>query len=290
MIRHRIPANPRGAGRDCFKEDSIKEIIRRRVITGNIFTENVQPIINPIMRKAGHLFVELLKIFFTSIGSVIVLFILTKIIGNHQMSQLNMFDYINGITIGSIAAEMATSLENDFMKPLTAMMVYGAMSVLFTFATRKSTKLRRILAGETLVLYDNGKIYRKNLAKAKLDISELLTECRNSGYFNLAHIQTAVLEPNGKINFLPVSTQRPVIPQDLSLTPEQERLTVNVIMDGKVMADNLDYTGNNEIWLLTQLQGQGIKLEDVFLATWDSKNNLCVYVRVDQEMMRTLFE
>ena len=53
---------------------------------------------------------ELLHVFLTSVGSVVFLFILTKLLGNKQMSQLSMFDYINGITIGSIAAEMATSL------------------------------------------------------------------------------------------------------------------------------------------------------------------------------------
>ena len=64
---------------------------------------------------------EILKVIFTSLLSVSALFILTKLMGNRQMSQLSMFDYINGITIGSIAAEMATSLENDFWLPPTAM-------------------------------------------------------------------------------------------------------------------------------------------------------------------------
>lgn len=47
---------------------------------------------------------EFIKIILTSVGSIIALFFSTKIIGNKQMSELSMFDYINGITIGSIAA------------------------------------------------------------------------------------------------------------------------------------------------------------------------------------------
>lgn len=86
---------------------------------------------------------DLLNIALTSIGSIIVLFLLTKLIGNRQMSELNMFDYINGITIGSIAAEMATSLEGDFLKPLLAMIIYGVVTVLISILANKNIKLRR---------------------------------------------------------------------------------------------------------------------------------------------------
>ncbi|WP_312644714.1 DUF421 domain-containing protein [Hydrogenoanaerobacterium sp.] len=207
------------------------------------------------------------------------------------MSQLSMFDYINGITIGSIAAEMATALEDDFKKPLTAMVVYALLSVAFSIATSKSIKLRRFLTGETLILYDDGKIFEKNLKKAKLDVSEFLSQCRTNGYFNIANIQTAILEPNGKISFLPLSSQRPVTPCDLNLSPAQEKAVVNVIIDGKILPDNLKFTGNNEQWLQKQLQAQEVsKVEDVFLATCDRDNNLSVYVKIKKKMTRDMFE
>lgn len=95
---------------------------------------------------------QILKVIFTSLLSVSALFILTKLMGNRQMSQLSMFDYINGITIGSIAAEMATSLENDFWLPLTAMIVYAAAVIFITFISAKSMKLRRFFTGRTVVL------------------------------------------------------------------------------------------------------------------------------------------
>ncbi|MDD2418777.1 MAG: DUF421 domain-containing protein [Oscillospiraceae bacterium] len=229
---------------------------------------------------------DILKIALTSIGSFIALFIITKIIGKHQMSQLSMFDYINGITIGSIAAEMATSLDG-YIKPFIAMVIYAIMSVLFAFITRKSTALRRMLMGEALVLYDNGKLFRKNFSRAKMDISEFLIQCRNNGYFNLANIQTALLEPNGKISFLPISEHRPMTPQDMNISPEQEKITVNVVLDGKIIYEGLKQTDNNEAWLLKQLEIQGIQLKDVFLATCDSKNNISVYVRLDKKVTYT---
>ena len=135
---------------------------------------------------------DLLKIVALSFGSVIFLFILTKLMGNKEMSQLSMFDYIIGITIGSIAAEMSTALENDFMQPVVAMAVYAIVSIL----SYKSIKIRRIISGNSLILFDNNELYRNNLKKAKLDLNEFLMQCRTAGYFSLSDIQTAILEPN----------------------------------------------------------------------------------------------
>ena len=221
---------------------------------------------------------ELLKIAVLSFTSLIVLFILTKIMGNKEMSQLSMFDYIIGITIGSIAAEMATALETDFWQPLLAMVIYALLALLFSVLSKKSIKARRIISGTTLILLDNGILYRKNFKKAKLDLDEFLMLCRINGYFNLSDIQTAMLEANGKISFLPKSEHRPTITSDFNMTPEQERIVVNVIMDGKVLPENLNYTGNDYVWLQNQLVKQGINnISDIFLATCDSNNNLSIY-------------
>lgn len=151
---------------------------------------------------------DLLKIVFLSLGSIIVLFILTKLMGNREMSQLSMFDYVVSITIGSIAAEMSTSLENNFLEPVIAMIVYGIVATAISYFTCKSIKIRRIVSGRGKILYDNGKLYRKNLIRSKLDLNEFLMQCRINGYFNLADIQTAILEPNGRISFLPVSRKK----------------------------------------------------------------------------------
>lgn len=126
---------------------------------------------------------DLLKIVALSFGSVIFLFILTKLMGNKEMSQLSMFDYIIGITIGSIAAEMATALENDFMQPVVAMGVYAIVSIIISILSYKSLKVRRIISGNSLILLDNGELYRDNLKKAKLDLNEFLMQCRTARIF-----------------------------------------------------------------------------------------------------------
>ena len=223
---------------------------------------------------------EILYIIALSLGSIIAIFILTKIMGYRQMSQMSMFDYIISITIGSIAAEMSTALDKNFAQPLTAMIVYALSAVLLSWISSKSIRIRRVVEGKPLVLLNNGELYLGNLKRAKIDVSEFLEQCRVSGYFDVSKLETAVLEANGKISFLPKSTDRPMTPSDMNLSPQQDFMVANVIVDGKVMKENLRHTGNDEKWLNSQIKGQGAKqIEDILLATCDSNNQLTVFMK-----------
>lgn len=223
---------------------------------------------------------ELLKICFSSAFSLIAMFVLIKILGNRQMSQLSMFDYVNGITVGSIAAEMATSLEDDFMKPLVAMLVYTLLMFLLSITCSKSMKARTIINGKSLLLYQNGKLIEKNFKKAKLDVNEFLTQCRINGYFNISDLDTAILETNGHISFIPVSDKKTVTAEDLNLSPKQEKPVFNVIIDGKIMENNLKAAGKDRNWLDNNLKSQKeSNISKIFLATCDSDNNLSIYAK-----------
>ena len=134
--------------------------------------------------------------------------------------------------------------------------------------------MRKIIIGKPLILFDNGKLYRDNFKKARIDISDFLTHCRNQGYFDLSQMQTAVFEYNGSISILPVDLHRPLEPSDMNLTPEQQKIMVNVILDGNVNEENLKRTGNNLIWLEKQLHSQGFhNPEEVFLGMVNTVNN-----------------
>lgn len=234
---------------------------------------------------------EYIKIVIASLASIITLFFITKVIGDRQISQLSMFDYINGITIGSIAAEMATSLEKNPWYPFIAMVVYGVASVFMSYTSCKSIKFRRFVEGKAIILFHDKSLYQKNLLKAKIDVDEFLTLCRQSGYFTLEDIHTAILEPNGKISFLPNSYSRPVNPRDLNLDPVQALPAFNVIIDGKILYGNLKATGNNEKWLEKQLREYGIKdMSVVMLATCDKNNNFYVYEKQTDSETRDIFE
>ena len=221
---------------------------------------------------------EPLKIILTSLSSAAVLFILAKLMGHKQIVQLDLFDYITGITIGSIAAEFATELENP-IQPLIAMIVYGLIAVCLSILTSKFPRIRKYINGTPTILMNDGKLYRKNMKKARLDLSEFLVLCRQSGYFDLSAIQTAIFEYNGQLTILPTSGQRPATPDDLSLTPPPACVFTEVIMDGRIMGENLHRKGLNEQWLQKQLELQGYRsAKVVYLGLCDQNNQLSLYV------------
>lgn len=233
---------------------------------------------------------DFFKIIILSSSSAIFLFILTKLMGNKEMSQLSMFDYIIGITIGSIAAEMSTALENSFTQPLVAMSIYAIISILLSVISNKSLKFRRFIYGNTLILYDNGELFKNNLKKAKMDINEFLTQCRTNGYFNINDIETAILEINGKISFLPKSEKRPTTPSDLNISPNTEKPTINLILDGCILRQNLNFLKLDELWLQKEIVSQGYKdFKEIFLATIDNNSNLSIYPQNTKENKNDYF-
>lgn len=220
---------------------------------------------------------DLLQVAVTAVGAFVALFLLSKLMGHRQISELSVFDYVNGITIGSIAAELATELESP-IRPLIAMLVYGGAGIALNKLTARWNKSRKFINGSPTIIMDGGKIYRENLKQAKLDLSEFLVMCHQAGYFDLSQIQTAVFEYNGQMSFLPVSTARPATPADLNLTPEQETIPVETIMDGRVLHENLKRMGRELKWLEKQLTAQGYHgPEEVLLGQVTAQGNLTFY-------------
>ena len=231
------------------------------------------------------------EIIIRSLASLVALFLLTKLMGVRQVSQLTFFDYIVGITIGSIAAELAADTNMSFFDSLTAMVVYSVAAASISLITNKSIKARRYFSGTPVIMIDDGKIIRANLSKQRYDLNDLLSECRTAGYFNISDIRYAVLEENGKLSILPKAINRPVTTGDMNLAPPEQGLCVSVIMDGRAMAQNLKKVGKNEQWLKNKLGEQDIKhISEVLLATYDESDNLSVYLMDEKAKHKGLLE
>lgn len=208
------------------------------------------------------------QIILVSVLSVVVLSVIEKLMGRKQIAQLDFFDYISGITIGSIAAELATELEEPW-KPLVALAVYGLVSIIMGKIKNRFPKMRKYINGSPTVLMNCGRLYRSNLKKSKLDLSEFLFLCREQGFFDISEIQTVIFEPNGKLSILPISSKRPLTPSDMNIPTEPARAGVEMIMDGRVVDYNLRRVGLDVQWLQRELTLQGYKsIEDIFLGIY----------------------
>lgn len=211
---------------------------------------------------------DLLKLVSTSLLSVAAIFLITKLSGRKQVAQLDFFDYVSGITVGSIAAELATDLEKPW-KSLISLIIYGAVSITLNLVAHKLPRTRKYINGTPTLLMSGGKLLRSGFKAARLDLSEFLLLCRVQGYFDLSEIEAAVFEYNGKLSVLPKSANRPATPADLRLDVEEAHIGTEVIMDGRMIGANLMRLGRNEAWLSSRLKQAGYRgAADIFLAVY----------------------
>lgn len=203
-----------------------------------------------------------------STTAAIVLFILARIMGKKQISQLTFFDYVVGISIGSIAAALSVDPRISFAQGITGMVIWAAFPLILYFLSSKSILARRLLDGNSAILIQNGKIIEKNLARTKLTVNDLLEELRIKAVFNIADVEFALLETNGKVSVLKRTAKQTVTNADLKIQAEQQGLCANLIIDGRVMKNNLALLGKDETWLLSELKKQKVNtVRDVLLAS-----------------------
>ncbi len=215
-----------------------------------------------------------------SLVSICVLFTFTRIMGKKQVSQLTFFDYVSGISIGSIAAAFAVDETIGYTKGLTGLVVYALFPILLSYASLKSFTIRKLLDGKPSILIQNGKIVDKNLKKSKMNLNDLLEECRLNSVFNINEIEFAILETSGKLSILLKPENQPLTTKDMNITVDYKGICVNVIVDGKVLYKHLKEIGKDEQWLKKQLKAKGISdLSNVILAYTDSKGTFYAYLK-----------
>lgn len=225
---------------------------------------------------------EWLEIAWRTLLAVAVLFAMTKLLGKRQVSQLSLFEYITGITIGSLAAYVSLDLEATWYLGLVSMAVWVGVTLGMEFLQLKSKTVRDILDSKATVLIKDGKIMEDNLKKERLTTDELMEQLRTKKVFKAADVEFAIMEPSGDINVLLTKENQPLTPKHLGIkvSPEQEPQTV--IMDGQIMDEPLATIGLNREWLDAELEKLGVAIENVFLGQVDSYGQLYVDLFDDQ--------
>ena len=211
-----------------------------------------------------------------------VLFVLTKMLGKRQVSQLSLFEYITGITIGSLAAYVSLDLESTWYLGLVSMAVWVGVSLGIEYLQLKSKTARDIIDSKATVLIKDGKIMEDNLKKERLTTDELMEQLRKKNVFKAADVEFAIMEPSGDVSILLAKENQPLTAKHLGITvgPEQEPQTV--IMDGKMMDEPLATIGQSRKWLDSELEKLGVSIENVFLGQVDSYGQLYVDLFDDQ--------
>ena len=234
---------------------------------------------------------DFLNICFRTILVLIILFFITKMMGKKQISELNFFDYVVGITIGSIAADISLDIEKDMIAGIAALFIYGFISYIISFVSIKSILARRFFIGVPTVLVEKGKIIESGLKKSKIDVNDLLMEARENGYFNLDEIDYALMEVNGNISFLPKEKEKPVTKKDMKIKCSNEGLTVNAIIDSKYMVNNMKAINKDKEWLDHELKVNGYdNYDNILLAMINNNYKVTIYEKNVKPDKNTVLE
>lgn len=225
---------------------------------------------------------EGLVVFVRSIISFFSLLIFTKILGKQQISQLTYFDYILGITIGSIGASLTTDLSSRSWPHWIGLFTWALLGYIIEYVTMKWRYVAKLLEGEPTIVIMNGKIMEKAMRKMKYRASEIMELLRNKYVFDIAEVDFAIIEPNGQISVLKKPEYQNVTIKDMNIQKAPSGISTELIYDGILIEENLRQLDKDKTWLMNELKKQGINdVSEVFLATLNPAGSLYVDLYID---------
>ncbi|RHW37416.1 DUF421 domain-containing protein [Lysinibacillus yapensis] len=228
---------------------------------------------------------DFLLIIIRSIVAFLLLLFLTRIMGKKQLSQLTFFDYVVGITIGSIAATMSTDKNIQISNGIISLAIWGFFPIVLGIMGMKSRKFLQLTDGRPSILIKNGAVLEESMKKNKIAIDELMMMLREKDVFKLEDIEIAILETNGELSVMKKSDLEPITPKTLGMKVKLEHAPSLLVVDGHILNKNLSILGYSKKWLMKELEKKGAKsLQDVFLAQVDSSGKLFVDVYKDKKV------
>ncbi len=228
-------------------------------------------------------FSEVLTTSYRAIISLAVLFLVTKMIGKKQVSELSLFDYVIGISIGNFAAEMTINLESQEINGIVAVLIFGIVAYIVSYITMKSIYLRRFFIGVPTIIIDKGKINYKNMKKFKMDINDLLEQARINGYFDLSEIEYGIMEANGIMSFKLKDIYDTPTNKDLNINTKNIGICANIIIDGKYMKNNISNMNKNLEWVENKIKDMGYNINNILLATLNEKDEINIYLKEEMK-------
>lgn len=217
----------------------------------------------------------MLVVFTRALVLYIIVVISMRIMGKRQIGQLQPFELAIAIMISELAAvpmqNTGIPLINGIIPILTLLIAQLLMSLL----ALKSIRARALICGKPTILIEKGEIKEEELRKELYTINDLLEQLRIKDFPNISDIEYAILETNGQLSVIPKSQKRPLTPHDMNIKTDYEGITIDVIIDGHIMANNLRIAGKDEKWLLHELHKQHyITPSDILFACIDSSGKL----------------
>lgn len=201
-----------------------------------------------------------------------------------QISQLTFFDYINGISIGSMASTLAVDVSRESIPTLVGILTWSLWVMVLALLAVKSRTLRSLIDGKPTIAIQNGKILGNNIHTYGYSIDDLRMLLREKDVFRLSEVEFALIEADGSLSVLKKSQNSPVTPEDLNIPTAYKGLSVDIISQGKMIRENLKLLGLSENWLAQKLAARKLTLRQIYYAELDSSGTLFIDLYQDQDI------
>ncbi len=208
---------------------------------------------------------------------LILLFIMTKVLGKTQFSQVTPFDFISAVILGELVGNAIYDHEVRVWEIVFSTVIWGTMIYIIETVTQKYRKTRKILEGDPNIVIHKGNLRYDALKKGKLDLNQLMSLIRQQGFFSIEEVEYAILEPNGMVSVLPSAKYDTPKMNDLNLPFKAVELPIALIIDGEAVQENLKEINLDQAWLNVELSKQNVKsIKEVLYAEY--KPNQPLYI------------
>ncbi len=212
--------------------------------------------------------------FFRSIVLYIIVLIVMRLMGKREIGQLQPFELAISIMIADLASIPMTDTGVPIFNGIIPILGLLIMHLIISLINLKSSRAREIICGRPSILIYRGKINEKNLRKERFTINELEERLRGNNVINLGDVEYAILETSGQVTVIQKPDKRNTIPQDFNIMPEYEGIPYDLVVDGKIMTENLKEIGKNYNWLKKQVEKFNMKPEEALVVTIDGKGQI----------------
>ncbi len=223
------------------------------------------------------MFQNFFNIILRAIMAYFLLMVITRLMGRKVISQMTFFDFAVAITLGTLAASIGMGANTSSSSAATVMISFAVLAIITGYLHIKSFGFRKLVNSEPATMIKNGEIVKDNMQRTRTTIDSLNALLREKNVFNIADVEFAIMETDGKLSVLPKSQKQPITPSDLNIPTSYKGLTRDIIIDGNIMYENLKAVNLDEQWLMNQLSSKGIQnINEVFFAALDTSGNLYI--------------
>lgn len=212
--------------------------------------------------------------FFRAIALYIIVLIVMRLMGKREIGQLQPFELAISIMIADLATIPMTEIGIPIFNGIIPILGLLVMHLLISVINLKSIKAREIICGKPSILIYRGKIDEQVLKKERFTINELQERLRGRDVVNLGEVEYAILETSGEVTVIKKPEKRGTIPEDFNIQPEYEGISYDLVIDGKIMEQNLKLIGKNYNWLKKQVEKFNMKPEEALIVTLDGKGQI----------------